>query len=401
MAPTQKFVILIQASSRSWAGGADLCMNPVGYAETSLQYVIEKAKTRFPTASLRIIAPEFDYGGRIGNIVSRHFSDISVYYSHDASPLRRMIVATEDLHDDEYILRIDGIHFGWVEAYAEDMLRLAMSNAFDCVKMPDDFPIALTSDVYRVGAMRNALKILSNSEGEYHVHPKYFLFSRPELFSCARLQGFSPPDEGELMRLRILGETVHRIRDNVSLEKALPVGSQLIFHYELALERLNAEDIVLDMACGSGWGTRILAEKAKKATGVDLEAGVLPGGRVSLPANLKFMVEDVTSMSFVADAFDAITAFEILEHIDAAACLAETRRVLKPGGRLMLSTPQNSLGEIPLNTSHLREYSLEELRTLCARYFSIEEIVGIKQGRIIIPGDHLGQNTYMLCRKVA
>ena len=202
-----------------------------------------------------------------------------------------------------------------------------------------------------------------------------------------------------MRRLRKLGETLHRIRSDVNLKKALTVGAQLVFHYELALERLQAGDSVLDMACGNGWGARMLAQKAKKATGVDLDADILPDGRGDLPANLEFRVEDVTRLSFADETFDVITGFEILEHVDADACLGEARRVLKPGGRFMLSTPQNSLGAIPLTSVHLREYSLAELRTLCAKYFAVEETVGIKQGRIVIPGDALGQNTFMMCRK--
>jgi 2-polyprenyl-3-methyl-5-hydroxy-6-metoxy-1,4-benzoquinol methylase len=199
----------------------------------------------------------------------------------------------------------------------------------------------------------------------------------------------------------MLSETCYNSpRVDVKLEKALLVGAQLIFHYELALEHLHTENNVLDMACGAGWGTRMLAGKARKVTGIDLAAAdIFSDEPDALPANLEYKVGDVTHMPFADEIFDVITAFELLEHVDADACLREARRVLKPGGLFMLSTPQNSLGTIPINCQHLREYSFEELRTLCARYFTIEKVVGIKQGRIVILGDPLGQNTFMLCRK--
>jgi hypothetical protein len=76
MYPNEKFAaILIQASSRTWAGGPDPSMNPVDNCETSLQYVVEKAKRCFHAIIIRIIAPKFDDGGYIDTVVRKYLPD--------------------------------------------------------------------------------------------------------------------------------------------------------------------------------------------------------------------------------------------------------------------------------------------------------------------------------------
>jgi hypothetical protein len=62
----------------------------------------------------------------------------------------------------------------------------------------------------------------------------------------------------------------------------------------------------------------------------------------------------------------------------------------------LLSTPQNSLGHIPINAQHNHEYSLEEIRNITSKYFRIQEIIGIKQGCIIHEGDYKATNTFLV-----
>jgi 2-polyprenyl-3-methyl-5-hydroxy-6-metoxy-1,4-benzoquinol methylase len=271
--------------------------------------------------------------------------------------------------------------------------------------MPDDFPVSLISDVYRIEALHKAMNKMSNAYSyagaEYfHIHPKYFMFSEQELFVCRRLCDFAQPGDDLLKKLRILAESMYNFkRYDVNPEKALAAGAQLIFHYELALERITNDDRVLDMACGTGWGLKMLAKEARHVIGIDLDLEALPINLAGFPANTTVMVADVTHTGFGDGMFDVITAFEILEHIDAEMCLEEAYRVLRPGGRLILSTPQNSLGKIPVNPWHIREYSLSELLELCAKFFIVDEVMGIKQGRIVIPGDPVGQNTFLVLHK--
>ena len=91
--------------------------------------------------------------------------------------------------------------------------------------------------------------------------------------------------------------------------------------------------------------------------------------------------------------------FSFRDFKDKKKGLEEIFRVLKPGGLVVISTPQNSLGHIPINPLHEKEYSLSELVCLLEKYFTVEEKIAIKQGRIIIEGDFYGNNMMLFCRK--
>ncbi|MFN7012758.1 MAG: class I SAM-dependent methyltransferase, partial [Bacteroidia bacterium] len=75
--------------------------------------------------------------------------------------------------------------------------------------------------------------------------------------------------------------------------------------------------------------------------------------------------------------FDKAISFQVIEHIeDDLLFLAEIQRVLKPGGQLILTTPNIKMS-LTRNPWHVREYTLEELKTLLEKYFSKVEMKGI------------------------
>jgi SAM-dependent methyltransferase len=94
--------------------------------------------------------------------------------------------------------------------------------------------------------------------------------------------------------------------------------------------------------------------------------GVLYGQRSYMSDNLTFAVGDGTSLPFVDDAFDIVVTFETLEHIpDDRGFLSELHRVLRPGGEIILSTPNASItSRYPRNPFHIREYTLAQLHDL-------------------------------------
>jgi 2-polyprenyl-3-methyl-5-hydroxy-6-metoxy-1,4-benzoquinol methylase len=317
--------------------------------------------------------------------------------AHDASPLLRLVAATADLPDEAVIVRVDGLHFGFFPDLARRLADAAASGGFDLVKAPDDYPIQLTVDVYRVGALRR-LAADAGLDPAFHIHPKYAMLARPQAFSCLRLERPPVPDDAELTRLRRFARAVYDQERLHVVGEAIPAGDQWRFHYDLALPLLRPGWTVLDAACGHGYGTARLAERVGLAVGIDLSEEALASLPADLP-NLAAVRADVTRLPLAAAAFDAVVSFETIEHVDAGPYLAEMERVLKPGGLFVLSTPQNSLGHIPINSGHVREYSLAELTALLAPRFTIEGLTGIKQGRIVVQGDPIGQNTVAVCRK--
>ena len=400
-------LVVVQASSRSWSGGPDFCMNLVE-GKPAVTWTVETARRMWPDVEVIVAAPAFDAGGGLDSLAK---GGVRVTYSHDASPLDRLLDAARGFPDAALLVRVDGLHLGWRPALARQLLELAAAATLDRAKAVDDYPIQLTADVYRVGALRRLAKVLGPDDGIYRVHPKYAMVRRADVFSVARVE---PTEEVSMATLTALRERCRAVYTEGRLEvnaRSIAAGDQLSFHYELALERIDQKKEmpdgtprVLDAACGPGYGAVKLATRGLDVVAADLDAPTIAAAQKMHTAidgalHLEFRVEDVTALSFADESFDIVTSFETLEHVPPEPYFRELHRVLGAGGRLMLSTPQNRLGVVPVNPQHRREYSLEELLELAAPLFEPVEVLGIKQGRVVIPGEDLGQNTFAVFRR--
>jgi SAM-dependent methyltransferase len=122
---------------------------------------------------------------------------------------------------------------------------------------------------------------------------------------------------------------------------------------------------VLDVACGTGYGSRLLARHAR-VSGVDRDEEAV--AKADPRSTGTFVVAEVPPIPFPTDAFDFVVSFETVEHIaNAIDFVREIRRVLRPGGTMLMSTPNMDIsapGGVPLNRWHIREYSLASLTAL-------------------------------------
>lgn len=348
---------------------------------------------------LWLVAPEFDRGGL--DFVGDYFGEgaVKIYYGHDDSPLLRMLQATADKDDDDYVLRVNGINFCVDTAAARNNIVAAQLHGYDCIRFPDNFPAMFTSDVYRVGALRKmGCDGGSGIERKFHIHPKYFM-SRDPRFQCAVSQpDISKYSDDFLISIReCCKRSLHAKRIDVDTRKSIRAGDAISLHYELAKLFLKDDDCVLDLACGSGFGTKILSEKAKSVIGIDNDLEIIKSANANLRSDrIGFIDADAFDLPFASGSLDCVVAFEIIEHIDPIALLSEIRRVLKPGGTVILSTPQNLLGHIPITPDHDREFSVGELTDVVGQFFSIKKSIGIKQGTIFFDDDPIGVNTFMV-----
>ncbi len=137
---------------------------------------------------------------------------------------------------------------------------------------------------------------------------------------------------------------------------------------------------VLDCACGTGYGSRVLAGAGRQVMAVD-HAPWLSAAE----AGVTFCQTDLNDgLPFCADgSVDAIVCFETLEHVEQEVLLLqEFHRVLRPGGTLLLSVPKAGWEPVdeqgrPCNPYHLRLYEQDELTvTLAAAGFGVEKWLG-------------------------
>jgi SAM-dependent methyltransferase len=128
---------------------------------------------------------------------------------------------------------------------------------------------------------------------------------------------------------------------------------------------------VLDAGCGAGYGAAMLAAAgAVRVTGVDVAPEAIDAARAgAAAANLEFVLGGLHELPFTDDAFDVVTCFEVIEHVERPdEALAELRRVLRPGGVLAISSPNRRVYP-PGNEHHVHEYTPEELHAALAAAF--------------------------------
>ena len=139
--------------------------------------------------------------------------------------------------------------------------------------------------------------------------------------------------------------------------------------------------VVLDIACGTGYGVGMLRTKAKFVTGVDIDAEAAREARNECGDNAAILLGNGLALPFDDMSFDVITSFETLEHLhEREQFLSELCRVLRARGTLMLSTPNANytkpVNGKPENPFHIHEYTPDELRDEIGRHFRVAEFRG-------------------------
>jgi SAM-dependent methyltransferase len=144
---------------------------------------------------------------------------------------------------------------------------------------------------------------------------------------------------------------------------------------------------VLDMACGEGYGSAVLARGASSVLGVDANPEAFDHARWRYRAdNLRFE-RGLVETHGESGSFDAVVFLQTIEHVtDAGAVLRHLRTLLAPGGVLYVSTP-NLLTLAPAgaeksaNPWHIREYRAPEFDALCRAVFGDVELLGLHHAR--------------------
>ena len=167
----------------------------------------------------------------------------------------------------------------------------------------------------------------------------------------------------------------------MSDERFIPGSSRITeiesFHRYLAAAELCRGKKVLDAASGEGYGSDILAAAAAMVTGLDIcREAVEAASAKYTKTNLKFVCGDAHAMPFPDGSFDCAVSFETIEHLDDPEKLvSEIRRVLTPGGFVILSSPnktpfdRRNHCENGENVYHKHEMECGELVELMKRFF--------------------------------
>lgn len=170
-------------------------------------------------------------------------------------------------------------------------------------------------------------------------------------------------------------------------------------HYLLAHSELPSGRI-LDYGCGHGRGALLLARADRSVLAIDPDSKAI---RKALKLESSGLVEFQVQQGFTIPApdmsFDGAVSFEVIEHLATKSqrlYLSELKRVLKPGGKLLLSTPNRRviepyyIGNVsPINSTHVAELYPEELKAMLIEWIHVDSLrvfhaVDLKRRRLAL-----------------
>ncbi len=155
------------------------------------------------------------------------------------------------------------------------------------------------------------------------------------------------------------------LSDNYVFQRSI-----LAYHYAANL----VSGKVLEIGTGSGYGIEVIAPKTETFTTIDKHN---PAKELLEVDNVEFISAKVPPLPFEDEAFDYVISFQVIEHIKRdKAFVGEVSRVMKKGGKFIVSTPNKPMS-ITRNPWHVREYSKEEFTTLLSSQFSDIEPLGV------------------------
>ncbi|MDM8520991.1 class I SAM-dependent methyltransferase [Anaerolineales bacterium HSG6] len=138
---------------------------------------------------------------------------------------------------------------------------------------------------------------------------------------------------------------------------------------------------ILDLGCGVGYGTLLLANTAKQAVGLDRAFEPLKSN--SFSTSPIFVNGNSERLPFPDNSFDIVISLQVIEHIqDDSNYLQEIKRIILPGGTFIVSTPNKASRlwpyQPPFNPYHVREYDQDALKGVLTKQFSSVEIMGLQ-----------------------
>jgi SAM-dependent methyltransferase len=154
--------------------------------------------------------------------------------------------------------------------------------------------------------------------------------------------------------------------------------------YRFALPLLAGQR-VLEVGCGEGYGTALLASSAAQVIGLDYDALTIAHAARRYP-QARFVRGNLAALPLPSASVDVVATLQVIEHVwNHNEFVRECLRVLRPGGLLLVTTPNRltfSPGlEVPVNPFHTKEFTGAELaELLTANGFDVGDVLGLHAG---------------------
>jgi spore coat polysaccharide biosynthesis protein SpsF (cytidylyltransferase family)/2-polyprenyl-3-methyl-5-hydroxy-6-metoxy-1,4-benzoquinol methylase len=397
-----KTIGLVQAHYRGWGGAKDFSLASVN-GKLAVAEVIDRLKAMPQVAGVVVAVPD-DPGNEIFREIAAA-RGARCHFGSRENVLDRCVGAL-DAEGAETVIHVMGQHCFIDVKLLGEMLAFLDETGTNFVSLPDAFTPYFAGKVYRrtllddVGA---AIAALPKDRDIHFARFAAFIETHRDRFGARVYEDLPRYDRDFLLTVREAAREIFADdRMHVDAAAASQISNPLFESYEFARGQFGGADRVLDIACGDGYGCRILAERVGKVLGVDINQPLIAANQQkNETANISYDVADCFAMSLPDASVTGATAMELIEHLPVDRVdqfVREVRRVIAPGGSFICSTPQNSHGDIPVIPWHVKEYSVAELRAILERHFSSVKILSSKSGGRLSEDCDSGQKMVALCR---
>ncbi len=368
-----KVAIVVQASLVSWEGGADICANEWG-GRLVVEHTLERVINYLPDSPVWILAPDIPENEPLNDIALKNGVDIIFGPFND-------VVARYCLMPDrvEHVLRVIGMHPFFSPHIARDLIRTCDSEPdLDVILPPEDVDGQFVTEIFSLDTLRKLNRDMSLEK----------LRSDPARFLCAHgarkriLDNNMYDTTSDREKLRELATHVYKEdvlhADQRRIDQGYTDNSQIFGHYRLGFDfsrQHSKKTVKTILDIGGALGFRKTLQKTSDIRldyhVVDIDPDKVAEGKKK-DSETKFVCGNCYDLPFNDNFFNLIFACEIIEHVDQPKkLLEEALRVVKSGGYLAISTPQNRSGETPLNPHHLFEFTMSDFSSICDS-FNIE-----------------------------
>ncbi len=395
-----KTIGLIQAHHLNWSGGVDYSLATVG-GRYVVEHVIERLKAMPELSDIVLAVPEDP-----GNLVFKQIAEkhgVRCYFGSAENVLERCMGAIDHV-GGRVAIHVMGQHCFVDTALLRKMLGQMRKEGAEYISMPDSFTPFFAGKAFTrvlLDAVHAAIEKLP--EGWDIQYARFFSFieNHREQFKAAICTDVPRYSEEYLLGVREAAKEIFTLdRQDMVDEKASKVSNSILDVYTFASRFLKPADVVLDIACGDGFGSRCLIPHVSRVIGADINAELIAENVAKNTIGaITYEVQDACDFTYADGSFDAAVGMEIIEHIPLDSVddfLGGIRRILKPEGVFICSTPQNSMGNIPVLPCHVKEYSLEEFKELLGKYFATMQIYGSKRGGPLTD-DERGEKMLAVC----
>ncbi|MCJ7790047.1 MAG: methyltransferase domain-containing protein [Candidatus Atribacteria bacterium] len=398
-----KVIGIIQAHSKGWDGTKDysLCEIDGTYL---IEHVIRKLKTMDILQDLCIAVPN-DKDNNIFKDIAQKYG-VKCFFGSMDNVLKRCMDAANFVKG-EIIVHVMGQNCFVDVGILKNMTNELLEHNYNYISMPDGFPPHFTGKVFK----RDFLNLIFNEINELPADRKNINLARftsyiensRERFNASIYTILPQYSVEYLKKVRekskdiFYGESTYLVKD-----KASYVCNFFLYRYIFAKQFLKETDILLDIACGTGYGTEYISQFVNRIIGADIDKVIISENihKYNLK-NVSFEIQDATNLTFKNNYFDAVLSMETIEHITTdkiQSYLKGVKSVLKGNGLFICTTPQNLMGNVPVCPWHEKEYSLEEFKKLLSSEFEVIKTYGSKNSGEYIEGAY-GNNMMAICRK--